>query len=71
MKGWIAIGSLVLAAVTFVLLWRARATYRELGCAETPDVGGCADALSSVYTFGGLGAVFAVIAILMMGRKGR
>lgn len=70
MKGWIVIGSLVLAAVTFVLLWMARADYRALGCAETPEAAECADALSSVYTYGGLGAVFAVIAILMMGRKG-
>ena len=71
MRGWIVIGSLVLAVATFVMLWLARANYRELGCADTPDAATCAEALSAVYTYGAVGVVFSAIALLMMGRKGR
>ncbi|MEL7151552.1 MAG: hypothetical protein AAGK71_12495 [Pseudomonadota bacterium] len=70
MKSWIVPGALVLAVVTFVMLWMARANFRELGCVETPDTAQCADALSSVYTYGAIGVVFSAIALVMMGRKG-
>lgn len=71
MRGWITLGSLVLASVTFVLLWIARSDYRNLGCADTPESNQCADALTSVYLYAGAGAVFAVIALFTLGRKGR
>ena len=71
MRGWITLGSLILAIVTFVLLWVARSDYRSLGCTDTPDASQCADALNSVYLYGGAGAVFALIALFTLGRKGR
>lgn len=71
MRTWIIIGALLIALVTFVMLWIARADYRDRGCVEAPDAGQCADALASVYFYGGVGAVCALLALLLMGRKGR
>ena len=71
MRVWIIVGALLVALVTFVLLWRARGNYRDLGCRDAPDTQQCAEALNSVYLYGGVGTMCALIALLLMGRKGR
>ncbi len=71
MKAWITIGALVLSAACFAMLWKARADFRARGCVEAPDGAQCADALMSVWFYGGAGAVFATIALILTRRKGR
>ncbi len=71
MKAWMSIGAFVLSVACFAMLWSARADFRARGCVDAPDGAQCADALMSVWFYGGAGAAFATIALILTGRKRR